>query len=305
MNTLNVHKVDYLITGGTGLIGSKLIASLPVSATIVVLSRQRTESALKKIGRVVHLIKSFDEILETTKIDVVVNLAGEPIADKAWSSKRKEALRKSRIGLTDKLASLSQRLEKPINTLISGSAIGYYGIDPSKTFTEKAGPGQDFSANLCADWERKAQSVSAERLCILRTGIVLSRQGGMLKKLYPSFRFGFGAVLGDGTQIMSWVHINDMVSIIQAMIKDNTMEGAYNITSPNPVSNAEFSDTLAKALSAPRFMSLPAWFVKRLFGERQTLLLGSQNVTPYRLLELDYCFSYPRLEEALSEIYSC
>ena len=305
MNTLNVDKVHYLITGGTGLIGSALIASLPVSANIVVLSRQSTESALKKIGRVVHLIKSFDEIRDITEIDVIINLAGEPIADKSWSTKRKRDLRESRIGLTEKLAEMTQRLKRPVNTLVNGSAIGYYGMSESTVFSEKSGPGQGFSADMCVDWERTALAVNAERLCLLRTGIVLSKKGGMLKKLHPSFRFGFGAVLGDGRQMMSWIHVSDVVEIIQMMIKDASMEGAFNITSPNPITNSDFSDGLAKALSAPRFLCLPAWFVKRLFGERESLLLDSQNVTPSRLLELDYSFNYPSLEDALTEIYSC
>lgn len=295
--------IDYLITGGTGLIGRAFIRTLPSEATIVVLSRQNREQASKAIGRKVEVIASLKQIPRSSKIRYCLNLSGAPIVDWPWTSARKRTLRESRIGITEQLADLSRTLSQPIECLVSGSAIGYYPASFTAQYDEQGPLGEGFAADLCRAWEDAASEVLCARNCTLRTGIVLSGDGGMLDKLAPSFKFGFGAVLGSGKQTMSWIHIDDVVAIIQFLFSAEGASGPVNMCSPTPVSNLQFSDTLAKAMHRPRALVMPAFVVRLIFGERSGLLLDSQIIVPQRLLDLGYSFKYPELKEALSAIY--
>lgn len=298
------YDIDYLITGGTGLIGAAFIRSLPSEARIVVLSRQGSEKASKVIGRKVEVIADFDQIPDSRSIRFCLNLSGEPIVDKPWTESRKQALRDSRITITSQLSALSKRLKGPFEVMVSGSAIGFYPSVEGVAYDESGPNGDSFPSQLCQEWEAAATAVLAERTCLLRTGIVLSRQGGMLKKLAPSYYMGGGASLGDGQQMMSWVHIDDAVSIIHFLFDNPQASGAVNMCTDKPVSNTVFSDLLAGAMNRPRIINMPTFAVKLLFGQRSALMLDSQTIVPKRLLDLGYSFKYRELKEALSAIYA-
>ena len=297
------HDIDYLITGGSGLIGSAFIRSLPSEVSVVVLSRQEPKTVTAKIGRKVEVISSFTQIPAKSTIRYCLNLSGEPIVDKPWTMQRKQNLRASRIGITEELAALSRTLPRPFEALVSGSAIGFYPSSPTTTFDEASGNGEGFSAQLCRDWEEASTHVRSDRTCMLRTGIVLAKEGGMLQKLKLSFGLGLGATMGNGAQMMSWVHVEDAVGIIHLLFGSEAAAGPVNMCSNSPVSNREFSDALAKSLDKPRFFAMPAFVVNLIFGERAALLLDSQTVTPEYLNNLGYSFKYSTISEALATIY--
>ena len=296
-------EIDYLITGGTGLIGRAFINSLPPEASVVVLSRQSKDQAEKRIGRKVEVIANFDQIPRSSKIRYCLNLSGEPIVDWPWTTSRKNALRHSRIDITRQIAELSNRLPHPFECLVSGSAIGYYPASTDTHYDENGPHGVGFAAELCRDWEDAASEINTVRRCYLRTGIVLSDDGGMLDKLSPSFKFGLGAILGSGEQAMSWIHLEDAVAIIHFLFETPAAQGPVNNCAPAAATNREFSDLLAETMHRPRLFAMPGFVVRLMFGERSGLLLDSQTIIPQRLIDLGYSFKYPDLRGALSAIY--
>jgi uncharacterized protein (TIGR01777 family) len=293
-----------LITGGTGLIGRSLCAALTaLGAQITVLSR-RPQQVASLCGSRVQAMQSLDEWTPEIKFDAVINLAGEPIVDAYWTPRRKQVLRDSRIQLTQHLVEKIQQAKSKPEVLISGSAIGYYGIVPEQSLNEDAPHGQDFSAQLCADWElaaKKAQEFGV-RVVLLRTGLVLDETGGMLKKLLLPFQLALGSRLGNGKQWMSWVHWQDYLRAVLFLLNNVKTEGAYNLTAPAPVTNAVFTKTLAQTLGRPAFFVAPAFILKLVMGERSDLLLGGQKVFPQRLQESGFVFEFPELPTALQEI---
>jgi uncharacterized protein len=290
-----------LVTGGTGLIGSTFINANP-RLNFIVLTRQEPDDLLRLFHSNTTFVKSLDEISSATKIDAAVNLAGEPIAAKAWSTSYKNKIYESRIKTTHALADLSKRLETPFGVCVSGSAVGVYGDRSDQALTESSDLGDDFAAKLCIDWEAAANEIACQRLVLIRTGLVLDKSKGLLAELGPSFKLGLGAVLGDGTHYMPWIHIQDMVSIIQFLLEKESATGAVNACSPNPETNRAFSEAYAKSLHRPCFLRLPSALVGLIFGERRTLLLGSQRVVPDKLKNLGYRFSYETLGDALKNL---
>ena len=188
--------------------------------------------------------------------------------------------------------------------LISGSAIGYYGDQGDTVLTEQSATREDFSHRLCADWENEAKKAEqfGVRVCLIRTGLVLGEGGGLLQRMLLPFRLGLGGRLGDGQQWMSWIHRQDWIAIAQMMITDASMQGAYNATAPNPVTNSEFTRTLAHCLKRPALLPVPAWLLKMLLGEMSELVLGSQRVIPERLLAQGFGFQYGDLSSALNQV---
>jgi len=190
--------------------------------------------------------------------------------------------------------------------LISGSAIGYYGSQGDVILTEQSATIEDFSQQLCHDWENAA--LAAEqfgiRVCLMRTGLVIANGGGILQRMLPPFRLGLGGRLDDGKQWMSWIHRQDWIAIAQLMITDASMRGAYNATAPNPVTNSEFTQILAQHLNRPALLPVPAWLLKIALGKMSELVLGSQRVMPERLLATGFTFQYPDLNSALNEALS-
>jgi uncharacterized protein len=292
-----------LITGGTGFIGSALTRSLTEQGfDVTVLSRN--PGAVEKIcGPGVNALNNLNQLKQEDTYQVIINLAGAPIFDARWSDARKQVIRDSRINLTKQLVACMARMRVKPELLISGSAIGYYGDQGDVVLTEQSVTRIDFSQQLCADWENEAKQAEqiGVRVCLIRTGLVLADGGGLLQRMVLPFRLGLGGRLGSGRQWMSWIHRQDWIAIAVKMITDPSMQGAYNATAPNPVTNCECTRTLARCLKRPAFIPLPAWLLKILLGEMSGLVLGSQRVLPERLLAQGFSFKYTDLSSALND----
>lgn len=293
-----------LITGGTGLIGRQLCtARLADGHELTVLSRN-PGAVPEKCGAGVRAMASLAEWQPDRCFDAVINLAGEPIVDARWTEQRKQALWDSRITLTENLVQrIAAALVKPA-VLLSGSAVGYYGNRGDAVLDEAAGPGEDFPARLCNAWEAAALAAetSGVRVCLLRTGLVLSRQGGLLGRMRLPFSLGLGTRLGNGRQWMSWIHIDDYVAMLLGLLRNEHASGPYNMTAPQPVSNREFTATLAKALHRPAPFIMPAVFLRLVMGERACLLLEGQKVLPRKIESSGYRFAFAKLAEALRDL---
>jgi uncharacterized protein (TIGR01777 family) len=292
-----------LVTGGSGFIGRNLCKRLVDKLEqLIVLSRNPVEAA-KVLPNSVKIISDLTQINQP--VDILVNLAGEPIADKRWSEKRKAAIRQSRIYNTQLLFEHFKASDTSPSVVISGSAVGYYGggLANNQSVTENGAVEPNFSSKLCADWENAAQLFDqlGSRVCLLRTGIVLGEQGAF-SKLLPAFRLGLGGPIATGKQWMPWIHIEDMVEIIIYAIQ-NDIDGPINCTAPQPVTNREFAKTLGKVLKRPAVAPMPAPMVKLLFGQMgDELMVQGQSVIPQKLQQKGFQFKYSQLESALVEI---
>jgi uncharacterized protein (TIGR01777 family) len=249
---------------------------------------------------------SLSQLQAEDSYQVIVNLAGAPLIDARWTEQRKQLIRTSRIELTEQLVTSIDRMAVKPELLISGSAVGYYGNQGNAVLTEQSAPYEDFSSRLCADWEASAKQAGqfGVRVCLIRTGLVIANGGGFLQRMLLPFRLGLGGRLGEGRQWMSWIHRQDWINIALTMIADPTMQGAYNATAPHPVTNAEFTRTLAHCLNRPALLPVPACVLKSLLGEMSELVLGSQRVMPERLLSQGFKFQYGDLAAALNEALS-
>lgn len=299
-----MNSKSILITGGSGFLGSALIADwLKQGHRMTVISRNPLV-AMQKLGAKVNVVDSLKLLPAHVHFDAVVNLAGAPIFGSRWSVARKQLLRDSRIKLTEQLVGFLAELPVKPEVLISGSAIGVYGSQADRLLTESSNANPDFSQQLCADWESaalKAETLGI-RVCLVRTGLVLDKDGGLLQRMLPAFRLGMGGQLGDGRQWMSWIHRQDWVEIVDTLLSCTDLQGAFNATAPQPVSNLEFSRSLARHLHRPMLMPLPARLLKLLLGEMSELVLGSQRVIPERLQTAGFKFGFTRLDDALTQI---
>ena len=295
---------NILITGGTGLIGSALCELLVGQNHHVTVLSRTPEAVKNKCGNQVKGIQSLTEIDDEMTIDWVFNLAGEPIADKPWTAKRKATLEESRIDLTNQLVDwISQRKQAP-ECLISGSAVGWYGDGGSSVLTEQSGFVDGYTHQLCEAWEQQALRGSqlGIRVCTVRTGLVLAPNGGFLNKMLLPFKLGLGGKVGSGQQYMPWVHIKDMVDFLSFLANNTQAEGAFNANSPNPVSNKLFTKTLADSLHRYAFISVPAWLLKALLGEMSGLLLTGQRTIPEKAEAMGFRFFYTDLKIALTDV---
>lgn len=293
-----------LITGGTGLIGSALVARLQERYEITVTSRSPSK-AQQQLGAGVKVVKGLAEIADIGAFHGVINLQGEGIADKRWSAAQKQRLQESRWQVTAELAQRIAAAEQPPKVLISGSAIGYYGAQGDEVMTEdkQVDLPDDFAHQLCAKWEElalQAQSAST-RVCVLRTGVVLASDASALQKMLPPYLLGLGGPLGHGRQYFSWIHLQDMVRLIEFLLETPDAQGIYNATAPEPVRQQEFSACLAKTLRKSHFMRVPAWVMKFALGEMSQMLLTGQRVVPARLQQQGFNFEFPQLAAALRD----
>jgi uncharacterized protein (TIGR01777 family) len=293
-----------LITGGTGLIGRRLCQVLLAEGHELTVYSRNPASVPVKCGAAVHALASLDELQPEQGFDAVINLAGEPIMDANWTDQRKQVLWESRVALTGELVRhITAAAHKPA-VLLSSSAVGYYGNRGDTPLDEAAQAGNDFPARLCVAWEdaaRAAERVDV-RVCQLRTGLVLSTEGGLLGGVLPPFRLGMGTRFGDGRQWMSWVHIDDCVAMLLKLLRDSQASGPYNLTAPQPVTNAEFTATLAAALHCPAPLVAPAMLLKLGMGERASMLLEGQRVLPKKMQLAQYRFIFPTLAGALHDL---
>ena len=300
-----------LITGGTGFIGRHLVKSLLADDhQITVLSRQETNSVQQILGSEVKTIQSISALTRDARFDGIINLAGEGILDRRWTPSRKKILVESRVGVTTELVNWIVQAQHKPSIFISGSAIGIYGSsipsanEPVNCLPESSNYGKDFSARLCVDWEKVAESAEecGVRVCRVRTGVVLHPAGGALQKMLLPFKLGIGGVVGTGRQMFSWIHMDDMVSLLKFLLYTDSVSGAYNATAPEPVSNRVFTKTFAETLSRPAVIPVPSFVLKTLLGEGATMLLEGQAVVPERSQSEGFEFRYPKLDQALKSL---
>src|SRR5882724_7336046 len=237
--------------------------------------------------------------------DALVNLAGASIAGASWSKERKAVLRSSRVHITRELVCAIEKLEDGPKTIVNASAIGYYGNRGDEVLTEESKPGDDFLAKLASEWE--AEAVKAEalgmRVVRLRFGIVLAKHGGALPQMMRPFKFGVGGRIGSGQQWMSWIALQDVVSVIRFALENRAVSGAVNVVAPQPVRNADFAQALGRAMHRPAIVPTPAFALEFALGEMaEALLLASQRVVPSRLEQLGYRFAQRDLSSALTSI---
>ena len=293
-----------LITGGTGFIGSALVKKLLLQAHQITVLSRNAEKVREQFPDSVTALTDLQSLAVNSNFDVIINLAGAPIFDKRWTIKQKKIIRDSRIELTRQLIQVIANMQQKPQLLISGSAIGYYGNQGDTRLTEQSNSVADFSQQLCADWEQAALQAEEHgvRVCLMRTGLVLGKGGGILHRMLLPFKLGLGGRIGSGQQWMSWIHLQDWIAIAETMINDHGMSGAYNATAVNPVTNQEFSKTLAETIKRPAFLPLPAFVLQTLLGEMSELVLGSQRVLPERLVEQNFQFQFTRLRHAFTDI---
>ncbi|CAM2773511.1 TIGR01777 family oxidoreductase [Vibrio rarus] len=296
-----------LITGGTGFVGRSLVKQL-IPHQMTILSRD-CDNAARQLKHVnsnsLQFINSLNHLSCLSDFDAVINLAGEPIVNKRWSEAQKKHICDSRWDITRKLVQLIKQSDSPPKVLINASAVGIYG-DQKQLRVEEDTPYKTcgFAHYVCQEWENIAHQAHSQRtrVVVLRTGIVLGLQGGALEKMLPPYKLGLGGPLGSGQQYMPWIHMQDMVRAMQFLLETHACSGAFNLVAPHPVTNLEFSQTLAKLLGRPHFFVTPKFVMQWVLGESSCLLFDSVNAKPKRLTEMGFTFNYSRLQPALAQI---
>lgn len=291
-----------LVTGGTGFVGQSLCPALAADGHEVVVLTRQSAPRLPKGG--VSAVTRLDG-LDASGFGGVINLAGAPIGDARWTLERKRQLLDSRVNTTARLVEWMARAKRRPPVLVSASAVGYYGEQGDRPVTEDTPPTPGFTHDLCAAWEREAAKAGefGVRVCLMRIGVVLDQGGGALAKMLPAFRMGAGGRLGAGKHWFPWIHRADVTAICQWLLENDQARGAYNVGAPNPVTNAEFTRALGRAIGRPTVLPVPEAALKLLFGEMSELLLVSDRMLPKRLLDEGFEFRYPDLDRALANIF--
>lgn len=291
-----------LVLGGTGFIGLPLCRSLVAQGHRLTLLTRAPARWCAEFA----VVSTLAELPAEASFEAVINLAGEPIAAKRWSVAQKRRLLESRQHTTQALIDWMSRQAVPPQVLVQGSAIGVYGIEVSTQPKDETATGDaSFSSALCSQWEACAAQAEAlgTRVCYVRTGIVLGAHGGALARMLPAFRVGLGGRLGSGRQWMSWIHLEDMIRVLHFCLQTPSLKGPVNATAPAPVTNAEFTQVLARTLRRPALLPLPAGVISLLLGEMgRELLLGGMPVLPERLLAAGFRFTFPELAPALAQL---
>ena len=288
-----------LMTGGTGLIGTAVCGALHQSGHDVTVLTRRRRAATDKA----RFVTALEDCAEP--VDAVINLAGAGLADRRWSAAYKSEIISSRVDLTRELVEWLGSLEQPPASLISASAIGYYGSDDEQIFTEASCVGGGFSAELCDAWESEARQATAlgVKVVILRLGVVLAQEGGALGKMTQSFGLGVESWLGSGDQWLSWIHLTDVVRVICHVLAEGSPEGAYNAVAPQPVRHRELAREVGRHQPVWLRLGVPSFAAKLMAGEMaEELLLSGQNVIPERLLKDGFEFQYADIAAALDEL---
>lgn len=300
--------MSVLITGGTGWIGNLLLARVDDP---VVVSRNAASAQAKTAlqpNQIIQCDIGSDQIspedLQGRNLTSVVNLVGESIAEGRWTAQKKRKLRESRVQATQNLVASLLNSDSLPTSFISASATGYYGERGDDVITEADPAGKDFLAEICKDWEAATQPLrdAGVRVCHLRIGIVLGKGGGALDVMLPPFKLGAGGRLGSGKQWMSWVHLHDLVGMIQFLMDQPECEGAFNGTAPKPIRNGDFTKALGRSLGRPAFMFVPQTALRIAIGEFANFLFLSQRVLPAAFEQAGFEFQFPDIDSALANI---
>ncbi|MEP7149841.1 MAG: TIGR01777 family oxidoreductase [Acidobacteriota bacterium] len=291
-----------LITGASGLIGKALQRSFSEKGYEMLLAGRGEAKHENEIQWSVEDGFHEEDLSQLEGLDAVVHLAGEGIAGLRWTDEKKKAIRDSRVNGTRNLVNTLAGLKRKPNVLIAGSAMGFYGDRGDEIVIETTGPGDTFLSDVSKEWETESRRAedSGIRTVLLRTSIVLSKDGGALATMLTPFKLGVGGVVGSGKQWMSWIALDDVVEVINYAIENEKLRGAVNVASPNPVTNEEFTKTLGEVLYRPTILPLPEFAVNLVFGEMgDALLIDSTRVEPKRLQEAGYKFKFTDLKSAL------
>src|SRR5437588_5462922 len=305
--------MQIFVTGGTGLVGSRLVRQLAARGDQVAVLSRRPDTARERLGQAVTVVAG-DPMHRgawmdaTANCDAMVHMAGENIFARRWGTAFKELLRTSRIQSTENVVQALARRPRTDNgqakVLVNASAIGYYGPRSDEELDENSPPGDDFLAHICIDWEKAARAAEAHgvRVAIVRVGVVLDKEGGALKQMLTPFKLGIGGRTGSGRQWVSWIHHADLVGILLRALDSAAATGPINGTAPNPLPNRDFAKALGRALHRPTFMPTPAFALRMMLGEVSQLVTTGQRVLPRQAQGLGYSFRFPTIDAALNDI---
>ena len=313
-NQQHIDKPNYqlksvLLVGGSGFIGRPLVKQLiELGYQVTVYTRHLAKTkSLFLASYLDEKIKIIDQLNIGEEFHIIINLAGKPLDQQRWNKEVKQQIIQSRVQTTRMITEFIKQSKSKPELLINGSAIGYYGPGQDQKLTEQDSGQPSYSHQLCSQWEQQALQAeqSGVRVCLLRTGIVLGSNGGALAAMLLPFKLFLGGPMGDGTQWMSWIHMDDLISLIIWMMDNPSINGPVNGVAPTPVSNQYFSETLASVLKRPAKLTMPAVMAKLLFGEMaEELLLQGQRVIPQVALENNFHFEFATLGHALENILS-
>jgi uncharacterized protein (TIGR01777 family) len=292
------------VTGATGLIGRRAVSALQHNGAQVTVLTRDPVGARERLGEVEavawQMMREPAPAEALSGRDAVLHLAGEPVAQR-WSARARRAIRESRVTGTGNLLEGLREAEPRPRTLVSSSAIGYYGAHGEEPLDEDAPPGRDFLAGVCVEWEAAATSATGlgMRVVLVRTGVVLDREGGALSSMLPPFRIGVGGPVAGGRQFISWIHTEDLIAMMLAALQDERWSGPINATAPEPVRNRDFSRALGAALHRPSLLPVPGAVLRLLYGEMALMITTGARVVPAKPLVLGYEFLHPHVQEAL------
>lgn len=297
-------KRSILIVGGTGFIGSHLIGALLERGDEVRVWARNQRRAREALPRGIVVVGSLGEIPESTRVDAIVNLAGAPAVGPLWTKARRKLLIDSRVQPTLALIDWCARRESPPEVMLSASAIGFYGTGGERLLDERSPPTSEFQSVLCQ--QREAATRGARTLGIrvvnARFGVVLGADGGLFSRLALAARWGGAAILGDGQQWMSWIHLRDTLAAIERLLEDAEFEGPVNVVSPGPVRQREFQRVLTRTLHRPLWLRAPEPALRVMLGEMSDLLVRSQRVQPALLQQRGFDFGFPEIEAAVQDL---
>lgn len=296
-----------LVTGATGLIGRALCKLLAAGGHSIVALSRSPESARNLVA---SEVRKWDakagppDPATLNGVEAVVHLAGEPIVARRWTPEQKKVIRESRVASTANLVSAIRSSQSKPRVLVSASAVGYYGDRGDEQLEETSSAGEGFLPEVCKEWEAAAQAVSDIGLqsVQVRTGVVLSTEGGALARMLPPFKLALGGPLGNGRQWFPWIHIKDIAGIFYHALITSTVEGPINGVAPEPVTNAEFTRELGRVLHRPALVPVPEFALRALMGEMADVLFVSQRVVPVKALSSGYEFHYPQLAQSLEDL---
>ena len=294
-----------IIAGGTGTLGQHLVKKLEKEHQIFILTRSQN----KKISENINLINYSNDINKWSEYlkdsDVVINLVGESIANRRWSQNQKQKILNSRLESIQKISKALKIINHSPKVIMNASAVGYYKSSYN-VVDESGSKGTDFLSHVCDQWEKAALDKlgkQTQRLVLLRIGIVLESNSGMLSKMIVPFKLCLGAIIGSGKQYIPWIHINDIVGIINYLINSD-IKGPVNLVSPKIDNNFDFSKKLGRALNRIVMLRVPSFLINLLLGEMSTMVLKSSNIKPDVILKSDYKFEFENLDDALNDLLS-